>query len=298
MRVEDWSEPWVWRPEEWPGQPLTLKIVGNRHLAAGGLAGQPVHAALQLQRLEPRADDSHARRRGAARQAAESCSDRITVRCRRGRRRIRSRFRRTISRPRSARSRRPRAGDCSTPPTRRSSSTSTSSCTTFPPRSWTRAASPAPRTCRTDRTPPTCTRMACTSSRERIRTARRGTTRFCACCRRGDWEIRQRAADGCRAARSSRTSASREADFEFALGNVMRVTSRPARPVAAPSSGHALVSPALPRRDSRSGRQRPRRLPHRRRRRGRCDQSGDDRERAARSDREDRAVRLPRARSC
>ncbi len=32
MRVEDWSEPWVWRPEEWPGQPLTLQIVGNRHL--------------------------------------------------------------------------------------------------------------------------------------------------------------------------------------------------------------------------------------------------------------------------
>ncbi len=32
MRIEDWSEPWVWRPEEWPGQPLTLQIVGNRHV--------------------------------------------------------------------------------------------------------------------------------------------------------------------------------------------------------------------------------------------------------------------------
>ena len=32
MPVEDWSEPWVWRPEEWPGQPLTLQIVGNRHV--------------------------------------------------------------------------------------------------------------------------------------------------------------------------------------------------------------------------------------------------------------------------
>ena len=32
MRVEDWSEPWVWRPEEWPGQPLALQIVGNRHV--------------------------------------------------------------------------------------------------------------------------------------------------------------------------------------------------------------------------------------------------------------------------
>ena len=31
QRVEDWTEPWVWRPEDWPGQQLTLQIVGNRH---------------------------------------------------------------------------------------------------------------------------------------------------------------------------------------------------------------------------------------------------------------------------
>ena len=31
LRVEDWSEPWVWRPDEWPDQALTLHIVGNRH---------------------------------------------------------------------------------------------------------------------------------------------------------------------------------------------------------------------------------------------------------------------------
>src|SRR5688572_5645762 len=30
--VEDWSEPWVWRPDDWPSQPLTLQVVGNRHL--------------------------------------------------------------------------------------------------------------------------------------------------------------------------------------------------------------------------------------------------------------------------
>lgn len=31
LRVEDWAEPWVWRPDEWPGQQLTLHVVGNRH---------------------------------------------------------------------------------------------------------------------------------------------------------------------------------------------------------------------------------------------------------------------------
>ncbi len=31
MSVEDWSEPWVWRPSEWPGQALALNLVGNAH---------------------------------------------------------------------------------------------------------------------------------------------------------------------------------------------------------------------------------------------------------------------------
>ena len=31
MTVEDWTEPWIWRPSEWPGQPLALNVVGNRH---------------------------------------------------------------------------------------------------------------------------------------------------------------------------------------------------------------------------------------------------------------------------
>ncbi|HET7218597.1 MAG TPA: multicopper oxidase domain-containing protein [Vicinamibacterales bacterium] len=31
MTTEDWSEPWVWRPSEWPGQSLALNIVGNAH---------------------------------------------------------------------------------------------------------------------------------------------------------------------------------------------------------------------------------------------------------------------------
>jgi FtsP/CotA-like multicopper oxidase with cupredoxin domain len=37
--VEDWTEPWVWRPSEWPDRPLELNLVGNpnppRAIAAG-----------------------------------------------------------------------------------------------------------------------------------------------------------------------------------------------------------------------------------------------------------------------
>ena len=29
--VEDWSEPWVWRPSDWPNQALDLNLVGNAH---------------------------------------------------------------------------------------------------------------------------------------------------------------------------------------------------------------------------------------------------------------------------
>ncbi len=31
MVAEDWTEPWVWRPSEWPGQSLALNVVGNAH---------------------------------------------------------------------------------------------------------------------------------------------------------------------------------------------------------------------------------------------------------------------------
>ena len=31
MSVEDWTEPWIWRPSDWPDQPLALNIVGNPH---------------------------------------------------------------------------------------------------------------------------------------------------------------------------------------------------------------------------------------------------------------------------
>jgi len=31
MTAEDWTEPWIWRPSEWPGQSLALHVVGNAH---------------------------------------------------------------------------------------------------------------------------------------------------------------------------------------------------------------------------------------------------------------------------
>ncbi len=31
ITVEDWSEPWIWRPSDWPDRSLDLNIVGNAH---------------------------------------------------------------------------------------------------------------------------------------------------------------------------------------------------------------------------------------------------------------------------
>ena len=123
--------------------------------------------------------------RAATRSCASSCeicSGRITGRCRRAPRRTRSRSRPRISRPPFVRSRRPRAARTARLHRRGFSSISTSSCTTFRPRWSTRAASPAPPTCRTARTPRTCTPTACTCIRERMPMARRETTRSFACC--------------------------------------------------------------------------------------------------------------------
>ena len=37
--VEDWTEPWIWRPSEWPNQPLVLNVVGNAHPPRATTAG-------------------------------------------------------------------------------------------------------------------------------------------------------------------------------------------------------------------------------------------------------------------
>ena len=39
MTVEDWTEPWIWRPAEWPGQQLVLHVVGNPHPSRGTSPG-------------------------------------------------------------------------------------------------------------------------------------------------------------------------------------------------------------------------------------------------------------------
>ena len=31
MVAEDWTEPWIWRPSDWPSQALAINIVGNAH---------------------------------------------------------------------------------------------------------------------------------------------------------------------------------------------------------------------------------------------------------------------------
>ena len=40
-RVEDWSEPWIWRPSDWPTQTLALNLVGNAHPPRATSTGNP-----------------------------------------------------------------------------------------------------------------------------------------------------------------------------------------------------------------------------------------------------------------
>ncbi len=39
MPAENWTEPWIWRPSEWPDQALTLNVVGNAHPPHGTSPG-------------------------------------------------------------------------------------------------------------------------------------------------------------------------------------------------------------------------------------------------------------------
>jgi FtsP/CotA-like multicopper oxidase with cupredoxin domain len=41
LRVEDWTEPWLWRPSDWPGRPLALNVVGNAHPPRATSTGNP-----------------------------------------------------------------------------------------------------------------------------------------------------------------------------------------------------------------------------------------------------------------
>ena len=291
MRVEDWSEPWVWRPEDWPGQPLTLQIVGNRHVPR---AVSPGNRFTPLYSFNGSSPGPTIRTRGDAvlRVKLRNMLGPNHGQVPKGPRRTRSRFRRTISRPPSVPSRRPRgrlldAADTGARAPRRAAAPHSRHA-----RGHELPRQPRERAARIAHHQPAHARRARRAGHESERHA--GGQHVPARAAQGDWEIRQRAADGCIRTLEPHERVA-EADFEFALGNVMRHTAADAaRPI--PILRHALVSPALPWRDSRSGRQRPGRLLHHRRRRGRCDQSGDDRKGPARPDREDRAVRLPRTR--
>ncbi len=41
LLTDDWTEPWVWRPADWPDAALDLHVVGNAHPARGTSTGNP-----------------------------------------------------------------------------------------------------------------------------------------------------------------------------------------------------------------------------------------------------------------
>ena len=274
MRVEDWTEPWVWRPEDWPGQPLTLQIVGNRHLPRAVSPGNrftPLYSfngaspgptirmrgdAVLRVKLRNMLGPNHGQvPKGPAPDPFEIPPDDLEA---------------ALCAMSKA-----QGGDCSTPPTRvlehldellhhMPATLVDTSCLSSPAN--------VPHGSHT-------TNLHTHGLHVEPGTNPNGTQgdntflRILPQGRLGDPPARRRRMPS---ARSSRTSASpkRTTSSRSATSCDRERGRRGAVPAA--SAGHALVSPALPRRDARSGRQRPRRLPHRRRRRRRCDQPGDD----------------------
>ena len=53
VNVEDWTEPWIWRPSEWPGQTLTLNLVGNPHPPRATVAGNRFTLMYSLNESSP-----------------------------------------------------------------------------------------------------------------------------------------------------------------------------------------------------------------------------------------------------
>ena len=218
MRVEDWSEPWVWRPEEWPGQPLTLQIVGNRHVPRAVSPGNrftPLYSfngaspgptirtrgdAVLRVKLRNMLGPNHGQvPKGPTPDPFEIPPDDLkAARC-------------AISKA--------QGGDCSTPPTRVlehldellhhiPATLVDTSC----------LASPAnvPHGSHT-------TNLHTHGVHVQPGTNPNGTqgdNTFLRVLPRGDWEIRQRAADGCIRTLEPHERVG-EADYEFALGNVM-----------------------------------------------------------------------------
>ena len=275
MRVEDWSEPWVWRPEEWPGQPLTLQIVGNRHVPR---AVSPGNRFTPLYSFNGASPGPTIRTRGDAvlrvklRNMLGPNHGQVPERANAGP--VRNPAGRSQGRPlchfEGPGGRLLHAADAGARAPRRAPA----------PHSRRHASGhelprqPRERAARIAHHEPAHARRARAAGNESERHA--GGQHVPARAAQGglgDPPARRR---GCRRTLEA-TRTRRRGRLRVPARERHGVTRRPARPVPSPSSGHALVSPALPWRDPRSGRQRPRRLLHHRRRRGRCDQSGDDR---------------------
>ena len=238
--------------------------------AARELSGEPLHAALQLQRLESRADDPHARRRASARDAQESSRPQPQSRAEgAGARSVRS----APGRPR--RDVLPHAAGRG-PAVRHGAERGHGL------RAFSRVLRGEPDRARGHELPlgprQRPARVAYDQPAHPWAARRAGhepewhgggqqlPARPPAC----RWPDTQDI-DGCgmpraRAARARRRGALRTSARERAAGGAAAGGAG-----AAASTRHALVPPARPRVHARSGRQRPRRLPHRRRRRGRCD---------------------------
>jgi len=51
--TEDWSEPWIWRPSEWPNQALALNLVGNAHPPRATSTGNPYTPLFSFNGVSP-----------------------------------------------------------------------------------------------------------------------------------------------------------------------------------------------------------------------------------------------------
>ena len=51
--AEDWSEPWIWRPSEWPNQALALNLVGNAHPPRATSTGNPYTPLFSFNGVSP-----------------------------------------------------------------------------------------------------------------------------------------------------------------------------------------------------------------------------------------------------
>ena len=256
----------MWRPVGLAGSAARPECGREPQSAACRVARQPVHAALQLQRHEPRSDDPRARQRTASRHRAQP--SRPEPGARPGR---------PVSRPVRTEAGRVRAAICRMQTGSRhrlQDATDDTAHLRAHPRvarcdagagAGHELSARARSTCRTRRTRRTCTRTACTCIPASTPTARSATTRSRACCRAPTARCgAPRRTPNCRRPLEP-TERVGEGRYEYAL-SVPRKGAAAGAPVPA-STRHALVSPAFARRHARSSRQRPRRFPDRRRRR-------------------------------